>query len=78
MYTPQPLYVLPPPVAALVRGGMELGSADDAYFGRSNGKQHDGTVGMLTRGAITRTSYYVMPSILALLPWSQREHYEKE
>jgi non-canonical (house-cleaning) NTP pyrophosphatase len=68
-------FVLPPPVAELVRAGAELGSADDAYFGRSNGKQHDGTVGMLTRGSVTRTQYYVQPTVLALLPWSQREHY---
>jgi non-canonical (house-cleaning) NTP pyrophosphatase len=70
-------FVLPPPVAALVRGGNELGAADDAYFGRVNGKQHDGTVGMLTRGVVTRTVYYVQPLILALLPWSQAAHYRE-
>ena len=70
-------FVLPPPVAALVRGGAELGAADDKYFGRVNGKQHDGTVGMLTRGVVTRTAYYVQPLILALLPWSQAAHYRE-
>ena len=64
-------------MAALVRAGAELGAADDAYFGRVNGKQHDGTVGMLTRGAITRTTYYVQPLVLALLPWSQAAHYRE-
>ena len=36
---------LPPPVADLIRGGMELGDADDLVFGRENSKQGEGAVG---------------------------------
>ena len=60
---------LPPRIAELVRGGMELGHADDLVFGRSGSKQLDGAVGLLTAGAITRTAYYVHMITLALVPF---------
>ena len=37
-------FALPPLLARLVRGGMELGDADDVVFARTNSKQEDGTV----------------------------------
>ncbi len=57
---------LPPPVAALIRGGMELGEADDRIFGRSNSKQGEGAVGILTRGRIDRASFYSPAVTMAL------------
>lgn len=39
---------LPPKVAKLVAGGMELGEADDIVFGTTNSKQSNGAVGILT------------------------------
>lgn len=39
-----------------VAGGMELGEADDHVFERSNSKQEDGAVGLLTKGLIDRTT----------------------
>ncbi|HMX25429.1 MAG TPA: inosine/xanthosine triphosphatase, partial [Blastocatellia bacterium] len=43
-------FLLPEPVAQLVRDGIELGEADDRFFGRSNSKQQDGAIGILSDG----------------------------
>ncbi|KAF4629994.1 hypothetical protein G7Y89_g8147 [Cudoniella acicularis] len=59
----------PEEVAKLVRGGMELGHADDQVFGRSNSKQSNGSVGLLTGDVIGREAYYVQAVILALIPF---------
>jgi inosine/xanthosine triphosphatase len=59
----------PEEVARLVRGGMELGHADDVVFGRSNSKQANGSVGLLTGDVIKREDYYVQAIILALIPF---------
>jgi inosine/xanthosine triphosphatase len=64
-------FQLPPAIAALVRQGVELGHADDAVFGRNNSKQKDGAVGILTDGAIDRTSYYEHAVVLALVPFKR-------
>jgi inosine/xanthosine triphosphatase len=63
------MFYLPREVAQLVRGGMELGHADDVVFGRSNSKQQDGSVGLLTGGVIDRTLYYEHAVVLALIPF---------
>lgn len=68
-------FILPPKVAELVLGGMELGHADDVVFGRSNSKQESGAVGLLTRDMISRTSYYTEALTLALIPFINPEHY---
>lgn len=65
------MFMLPDEVAELVRGGMELGHADDAVFGRSNSKHDDGSVGLMTGGVIDRTAYYEHAVILALIPFRQ-------
>lgn len=59
----------PEEVASLVRRGMELGDADDAVFGRSNSKQSNGSVGLLTGDVITRETYYVPAVVMALIPF---------
>ena len=59
----------PEEVARLVRGGMELGHADDVVFGKSNSKQANGSVGLLTGDVIKREDYYVQAVILALIPF---------
>jgi inosine/xanthosine triphosphatase len=59
----------PEEVARLVRGGMELGDADDVVFGKSNSKQASGNVGLLTGDVITREIYYVQAVIFALIPF---------
>ena len=70
-------FILPPAVAELVKGGMELGHADDLVFKRNNSKQKNGAVGILTRDLIDRTSYYEQALILALIPFINKEIYKK-
>ena len=62
-------FFLPDEVTALVRQGVELGEADDIIFGRSNSKQQNGSVGILTDDVITRADYYQHAVILALIPF---------
>ncbi len=61
--------VLPPAVVELVRQGHELGEADDIVFGRSNSKQQEGAVGLLTDGVIDRAGLYEPAVVLALIPF---------
>jgi inosine/xanthosine triphosphatase len=63
------VFYLPIEVADVVRDGMELGYADDKVFGRSNSKQQNGAIGLLTDDAVDRTSYYVQAVIMALVPF---------
>jgi inosine/xanthosine triphosphatase len=62
-------FMLPHEVATLVRSGVELGIADDRVFGRSNSKQSNGAVGLLTADLIDRQRYYEHAVILALIPF---------
>ena len=68
---------LPPPVAELVRKGMELGAADDIVFGRVNSKQGEGAVGLLTRGRIDRASFYAPAVTMALVRFLNAEVFEQ-
>lgn len=63
------VFYVPEPIAKMVREGVELGEADDQYFGRSNSKQKDGAVGILTNGEIDRKAYYEHAMIMALIPF---------
>lgn len=65
------VFYLPEEVAQLVRQGLELGNADDVVFGRSNSKQANGSLGLLTDDALTRTDYYVQAVIMALIPFKK-------
>ena len=62
-------FLLPEKVAELVRQGVELGDADDQVFGRTNSKQKDGAVGILTHGQINRENYYTHAVTLAMIPF---------
>ena len=68
-------YTLPTKISELVKGGMELGLADDQVFGRTNSKQDMGSVGLLTSGLINRLEYYDHAMILALIPFMNPELY---
>jgi len=68
-------FVLPKSVVDLMAGGMELGHADDAVFGRTNSKHAGGSVGLLTRGLINRTEYYVHALQLAAAPFLWPDKY---
>lgn len=62
-------FFLPDEVVQLVREGKELGDADDIVFNRSNSKQNNGSVGILTDDVMDRTEYYEHALILALIPF---------
>ena len=66
-------FFLPPAVAALIRQGSELGEADDIVFSRSNSKQDNGAVGLLTDNVIDRAQLYEQALILALIPFKNKK-----
>lgn len=68
-------FFLPPRVAELIREGKELGEADDIVFGKTNSKQDNGAVGLLTNNIIHRQHYYTHATVLALIPFKNRDLY---
>ena len=68
-------FFLPEKVVKLMNKGMELGDADDIVFGKSNSKQKNGAVGLLTKNVLTRTSFYESAIVLALIPFKNSELY---
>lgn len=69
-------FKLPAGVARLIRDeGLELGDADDRFFGRQNSKQNEGAIGILSDGKITRLELYKPAVIFALLPFIHPEYY---
>jgi len=68
-------FFLPNRVVELIKDGKELGEADDIIFGKTNSKQSNGAVGILTGDILTRTSYYEPAVILALIPFKNPELY---
>ena len=66
-------FILPQKMADMIRSGMEMGDADDAIFGLTNSKQQMGAVGLMTKGAVDRTSLYREAVILALMPFLNPE-----
>jgi inosine/xanthosine triphosphatase len=71
-------FFLPPAVAELIRQGKELGEADDIVFGRTNSKQENGAVGLLTDNVIDRTQLYEHALILALIPFKNEALYKEQ
>lgn len=69
-------FQLPQVISDLIlKQGMELGAADDLIFKRSNSKQQNGSVGLLTKGVIDRTAYYEHAVTLAFVPFISNELY---
>ena len=68
-------FFLPPKVAELIRQGKELGEADDIVFQRTNSKQENGAVGILTGNIIDRTKFYIEAVVMALIPFKNEELY---
>lgn len=71
-------FYVPDGVAQLVRQGVELGEADDRFFKRSNSKQGDGAIGILTGDVIDRTALYEHAVILALTAFKNPDLYLPE
>jgi inosine/xanthosine triphosphatase len=71
-------FQLPPKITELISQGVELGHADDMVFNRTNSKQGNGAVGILTNNIIDRIEYYRPAVVLALIPFiNQSLYYEK-
>lgn len=68
-------FFLPPQIAELIKQGKELGEADDVVFGRTNSKQENGAVGILTDNVVDRTKYYTEAVVLALIPFKNKKLY---
>jgi inosine/xanthosine triphosphatase len=68
-------FPLPLKISNLIKQGYELGEADDIVFNRSNSKQKNGAVGILTDNLINRTDYYAHAIILALIPFTNSKLY---
>lgn len=68
-------FFLPRRVAELIREGKELGEADDIVFNKTNSKQANGAVGILTGDILTRGSFYIPAVVLALIPFRNHELY---
>lgn len=68
-------FFLPEAISKLIREGMELGEADDKVFQRTNSKQGNGSVGILTNGVVNRMEFYGQGLILALIPFVQKTLY---
>jgi len=68
-------FYLPPAVSELVHAGKELGEADDIVFGRSNSKQDNGAIGLLTHDVVDRTQAYSDAVVLALIPFKNPHLY---
>jgi inosine/xanthosine triphosphatase len=66
-------FSLPQQIITLIHQGIELGHADDIVFRRSNSKQGNGAVGILTDDVIDRTEYYAHAVTLALIPFRNPE-----
>lgn len=68
-------FLLPEGVARLIRQGLELGEADDRFFGRNNSKQNEGAIGILSDNRITRLELYRPAVTFALLRFIHPEYY---
>ncbi len=62
-------FQLPDEIARLIRQGMELGHADDHIFGQQDSKRRNGSIGLLTDDALTRTGFYAPAVLMALIPF---------
>lgn len=67
-----PRFIIPHKSAAMVRGGVELGVANDKIFGLSNSKQDGGMAGIITNQLVTRYDLYYTPLLIA---FSQIKNY---
>lgn len=69
-------FILPPKVRELILSGMELGKADDVVFERTNSKQENGAIGLLTKNIIDRSNLYTPAIVFALIPFINSSLYQ--
>jgi inosine/xanthosine triphosphatase len=70
-------FLLPPKVVKLIKEGKELGAAMDRVFNKTNSKQKEGAIGILTGGIIDRKTLYTPAIISALIPFKKSSLYNK-
>jgi len=68
-------FLLPPGILERIEQGMELGLAANEEFGSSEGKNLQGSIGLLTDGLLTRVDYYSHALHLALVPFVNASRY---
>ncbi len=67
--------MLPPLVIEKLDHANELGDVMDEVFGTENIKQKGGAISLLTQDLLTRSSVYHQALILALIPFTNPEHF---
>ncbi|HCH2079771.1 TPA: inosine/xanthosine triphosphatase [Vibrio parahaemolyticus] len=67
--------MLPPEVLAQLADANELGDVMDKVFGTENIKQRGGAISLLTQNQLTRSSVYHQALILALIPFTNPDHF---
>ncbi|WP_274064065.1 inosine/xanthosine triphosphatase [Vibrio parahaemolyticus] len=67
--------MLPPEVLAQLADANELGDVMDKEFGTENVKQKGGAISLLTQNQLTRSSVYHQALILALIPFTNPDHF---
>ncbi|EII3442872.1 inosine/xanthosine triphosphatase [Vibrio parahaemolyticus] len=67
--------ILPPEVLAQLADANELGDVMDKVFGTENIKQKGGAISLLTQNQLTRSSVYHQALILALIPFTNPDHF---
>lgn len=67
--------MLPPKVIEKLANANELGDVMDEVFGTENIKQKGGAISLLTQNQLTRSSVYHQALILALIPFTNPEHF---
>lgn len=68
-------FLLPSKVVKLIKNGKELGDAMDEIFKKSNSKQKEGAIGILTEGVIDRKTLYTPAVMSALIPFKRKDLY---
>ncbi|MCJ7549362.1 MAG: inosine/xanthosine triphosphatase [Anaerolineae bacterium] len=66
---------LPPSVVASLRAGLELGAAIDRLTGLADTSNHDGAIGALTQGWLTRRQAFEQILTLAFSRWLSPHFY---
>ncbi|EXJ45929.1 hypothetical protein D047_2610 [Vibrio parahaemolyticus VPTS-2010_2] len=67
--------MLPPEVLAQLADTNELGDVMDKVYGTENIKQKGGAISLLTQNQLTRSSVYHQALILALIPFTNPDHF---
>ncbi|ENJ2864219.1 inosine/xanthosine triphosphatase [Vibrio parahaemolyticus] len=67
--------MLPPEVLTQLADAHELGDVMDKVFGTENIKQKGGAISLLTQNQLTRSSVYHQALILALIPFTNPDHF---